>query len=440
MSATGIGDSLGRAIDWLWGEGPIASSALTRARALWVDTLGCAIAGSRAPQVARWAALQAQTAPGRARIPGDAHALSAPAAAGVWAAAACWDEACEGLALAHGRPGVPVVAALAALVPYREPTWGAVLRATVAGYEVGARAGASLRIRPGMHVDGVWPALGVAAAVAHLHEADAPAARAALEACATQIPFTLYWPIPLGGTIRNTYLAHSAALGMAAVQAVQAGLGAPSGAIDAFARIALDPDATRQAPEPGEWLLLQSYWKRHACVRHVQYGIEAAAQLRAAIADTASIDAVRLDIYPEAVRYCGNRAPATPLAAQFSLSFGVAAMLRFGEVGPEAMRDGRFDDAELRRIEALVETVAEPARFPDSARGARVTVRMGSSRHEASVDGIVGDPGRFPGRAALLEKFDRYAAPLRGAHAIAEAMLDAPDDTPASVVLDAARD
>ena len=41
------------------------------------------------------------------------------------------------------------------------------------GYEVGARAGGWLRINPGLHVDGNWPALGVAAGVARLIGLDA---------------------------------------------------------------------------------------------------------------------------------------------------------------------------------------------------------------------------------------------------------------------------
>ena len=138
----------------------------TRARWLVMDTLGCIMAGLRAEPVARLAQGAAAADPGSFRFTPDAGVgLSAANAAMVLAMAACWDEACEGHAGAHGRPGV---AALAALLPMASRlTYGQFLHGLVVGYEVGARMGASLRINKGMHVDGNWPALGAAAAVAH---------------------------------------------------------------------------------------------------------------------------------------------------------------------------------------------------------------------------------------------------------------------------------
>jgi 2-methylcitrate dehydratase PrpD len=98
-------------------------------------------------------------------LPTQVHGLSAANAAMALALAACWDEACEGHAGAHGRPGV---AALAALIPLSSKlTYKEFLKSFVVGYEIGARMGASLRINKGMHVDGNWPVLGAAAAVAH---------------------------------------------------------------------------------------------------------------------------------------------------------------------------------------------------------------------------------------------------------------------------------
>jgi hypothetical protein len=105
-----------------------------------------------------------------------------------FAMAACWDEACEGHARAHGRPGV---AALAAIWPWvHQLNWGQLLNAFVLGYEVGARMGALLRIAPGMHVDGNWPSLGGAAAAASAF------ARAADGGCVLPAPGSLHGVIP----------------------------------------------------------------------------------------------------------------------------------------------------------------------------------------------------------------------------------------------------
>ena len=95
-----------------------------KARLLLLDTLGCMLAGLENPTVRRLAALVE-----------DRSALLA--------IAACWDEACEGLARAHGRPGVPVIAAC--VVRGRSHTLGEMLDALVTGYEVGGRMGAQAR-------------------------------------------------------------------------------------------------------------------------------------------------------------------------------------------------------------------------------------------------------------------------------------------------------
>ena len=139
----------------------------THARWLILDTMGCIMAGLRAGPVAELVQRASAVDPGPFRFSFTQDAgqgLSVANASMVLAMAACWDEACEGHAGAHGRPGVAVLAALLPLAS--RLTYGQFLKSFVVGYEVGARMGASLRINKGMHVDGNWPALGAAAAVA----------------------------------------------------------------------------------------------------------------------------------------------------------------------------------------------------------------------------------------------------------------------------------
>jgi hypothetical protein len=176
---------------------------------------------------------------------------------------------------------VPIVAALWAQLALHKTTWEQLWRATAVGYEIGARLGARLRIKPGMHVDGVWSAFGAAAAVVMLRGGDWACARRAIEACAAQLPFSLYRPIRQGATIRNLYLGHSAWLGLQAAQAALSDWTMPAGCIDDVLALALDGGQGAALPGPGEWLLLQSYWKPFAAVRHVHYGAQAALRLRA---------------------------------------------------------------------------------------------------------------------------------------------------------------
>lgn len=386
-----------------------------KARLLALDTLGCMLAGFEVPKVAELRSLT-----------GDEAAS--------FALAACWHEACEGLARAHGRPGVPVIAACMSLGQRR----GAMLRtfvdAVIVGYEVGGRMGEVLRIRPGMHVDASWPALGVAAAVVRLMDGSAAAARAAIEIAGSQLPFSLYLPVEQGADARNTYLGHAAWLGTHAAQAALSGCDAPRGAVERFAELALGLKDIVVAPAR-DYVIREAYLKPFAAVRHVHYGVEAALRLRPQIADTRNIGAIALSIYPEALTYCGNRAPHTVLQAQFSLSFGVAAALRFGRLDAEQYSPASFNDAELRRLEALVTVTADP-----SIKDRAATLRIGHHGRElqASVSAVKGDPALPMSEEECRAKFVRHAAPRLArpaAEALADAMLRGPETQPLNSIL-----
>ena len=84
--------------------------------------------------------------------------------------------------------------------------------------------------------------------------------------------------------------------------------------------------------------------------------------------------AIKLQIYPEAVQYCGIRAPRTAIQAQFSLSYAIAAALTLGDLGPEAYRD--VGDATLTRLEQSVVIEADPSRV---RRGATLTLDVGGT-------------------------------------------------------------
>ena len=404
-----ISDALDELGQWLWpAADDLPEVVRLRAQRLWLDTVSCAWAGLRAVEPARWLEIQAVSDAGPVPLPGSTLRLSTSAATVALAVGACWDEACEGLALAHGRPGVPVVAALWSQIGARHPNWQTLWQATAVGYEMAGRLGARLRIRPGMHVDGVWGAFGAAAAVVYLHGGSWQDARRALEACAVQLPFTLYRPVREGANVRNLYLGHSAWLGLQAAQAVEAGFATPSGAIDDFAALALDPQAAGDWPAPGNWLIQQSYWKPFAAVRHVHYGAQAALKLRAELPPEADIDELQLQIYPEALQYCGNRAPQTVLAAQFSLSYGVAAALVFGDLSGAEYRAERFSDPRLRRLEALVQTQADAQAWPAGRRGARLSARIAERWWHVDQGPVAGDAGCEPTESALQHKYAEF--------------------------------
>ena len=281
-----------------------------KARLLLLDTVGCLLAGLDAPIIQSLARGHAGIGPGVFTYPGYLP-LDLQAATEIGATAIVWDEACEGLARAHGRPGIAVIAATLPLAVVRDLTLAQFLTAIVAGYEIGGRMGAWLRIRPGMHVDAGWPALGVAASTAHLLGCDARVALSAIEIAACQVPFGLYAPVEAGANGRNTYIAHAALLGGLAARAAAAGCDAPVDGLAQYAAIALQArEADPQLVPAGVPLILEGYLKPYPSVRHAHYGTAAALQLRDQLAGRIdAIEAIELLTYDEAITYASNRAP-----------------------------------------------------------------------------------------------------------------------------------
>jgi 2-methylcitrate dehydratase PrpD len=267
VSATPLADQLRPLLARLW-DAPPAGEIAHRARLLLLDTLGCAIAGAGAAEVASLARATMAGRVGTLRLPGFADALDIPAAASLLATAACWDEACEGLARAHGRPGLHTVPAVLALGLARGATLGQALAALVAGYEVAGRLGEVLRVRPGMHVDGTFGVHGAAVAAARLLGLGAEAALDAVRTAACTASASLYLPIRRGSVTRNLYAGQAAERGIAAAQAVAAGIAPPEDALEESARVALglDPAAMRLAP-PEVPLIAEGYLKPYAAVR-----------------------------------------------------------------------------------------------------------------------------------------------------------------------------
>ena len=402
----------------------------TQARWLVLDTLGCAIAGGRAPTVRAWLDGQHLRADPFATA-GPAPGGPSPGAAMAFAMAACWDEACEGHARAHGRPGV---AALAAIWPWvHQLNWGQLLQALVLGYEVGARMGALLRIAPGMHVDANWPSLGSAAAAASALQLNAQQTLTAIHIAACQLPTSLYRPIQTGDTARNTYLGHAAMLGQMAAQAAAAGISAPANAIETHLQVAYQKPAPAGWEGSDDFEILSAYFKPYAAVRHVHYGAHAALGLRAQF-DLDMLEHMDLWVYQEALTYCGVRQPQTPLQAQFSLSFGVAAMLRWGHLNSTVYASPEFEDDGVHRLEKKVTIHVHEAWTQQQWRRAKLRITLVDGRVlENTCTAVMGDADMPWREEDLKDKFitncQGSLSPARS-QLLAEHILHAPDQAP----------
>ena len=439
-----VDTSLATCVSWLFEADPLAEKVVEqRARQLCLDTLGCMIAGLAKPEPRAMVTAMAGMDAGMVTLPGAAEPLSIGSAAYIAGLSACWDEACEGLPRAHGRPGLHAFAATFALGLGGHHSLGETLAALVTGFEVGGRMGEYLRIRPGMHVDGIWGTFGATAGAARLLGYSTATTIAALQGTACQLPYSLYLPITHGATVRNAYVGEAARRGIFQAMAANAGITTPpKGAIDAFDQTALAYDGPAKTLAPvGEWLITQGYLKPYAAVRHVHYGAQAAIEWRKqqAAVDTSKIALLELSIYGEAMTYCGNRAPTTPIQAQFSLSYGLAWALTAGDLGPDAYHAASLTDGEVRRLEDMVQITEAPEYTAQNLRAARLTVTSSDGTSTLLVDAVPGEVDMPLPADEVEAKFIRYVTPILGedqANKMAQGILNAPLSSPLVDLLD----
>lgn len=421
-------------IEWLHGANPLTAPGVeSQARRLLLDTIGGMIGGLVKPEPANLARSLASLDEGTVRLPGSEAHLTTLSAAYISGIAACWDEACEGLARAHGRPGLHAFAATLPLALSRRRTLGDTLAALITGFELAGRMGERLRIRPGMHVDGTWGTFGAVAAAARLFGLSEARMLSAVEGAATHLPFSLYLPVEQGATVRNAYVGEAAMRGIASALAVQAGMTTPIGGANLYQELALGGGDERFKAPPGEWLILQGYLKPFAAVRHVHYGAQAALDWRKANPDieVSDIKALKLSVYEEAMTYCGNRQPKTEIQAQFSLSYGLASALVQGDLGPEAYTAAAMTEPMTLKLEEMLAITPDQAATEADIRRAALTIETAAGTSVHHVQSVAGDLDQPLTDAQVSAKFSRYASPVIGsarAAAMAEQLLIGPLD------------
>jgi len=398
---------------WLDDSALLSKKEVTdHAKMLVLDTLACVNAAYLSPTINELESNFSTFDPGPYAIH-HGPKMSALSLAQLFAYSACWHEACEGHASAHGRPGI---ATLAAIYPFASRlSWGQFLEAFVYGYEMSVRFAQMLRIKPGMHVDGNWPSLGATVAVGKCLALSNAQLLNAINITGSQIPMSLYLPIEQGSNSRNSYLGHAAVLGIQSAMAALTSLTAPRASSLAYAQIALGND-TPMWNKSHEFEILNAYIKPFAAVRHVHYGAIAAMELKERI-DIQAITEIVLEIYEEATIYCGNRNPQSAIQAQFSLSFGIAAALVMNHLSFEIYDPNILFHPEVRRIEKIIQVKINPELTRLKKRGARLSILEQDRWHHAEVGSILGDANRPMSTSQIKDKFMHYSQETLGTQA-----------------------
>jgi len=332
------------------------------------------------------------------------------------------------------HPGVVTVPAALALAQTRGLSGAALLRAIVAGYEVGTRIGVA--VNPAhyefWHTTGTVGCFGAAAASASALGLD-PARTAHALANAGTMAAGLQQAFRADCMGKPLHAAHGAEVGVTTALAAERGV---TGALDILegARgfgqaMSRNVDWEAALATLGTRFHIASMTqKNHAACGHIHAAIDAVMALREQHHLTEErVKRITARTYGKALEVAGNTEARTVFEAKFSLPYCLAAAMVVGSVRVDAFTDERLKDPAIRRLMGRVEMAVEPkldAAFPRQ-RAAVVEIETSDGRHLSHYAPTrKGDPDAPLNDAELNDKARELIAPMLGV-AAATALLDA---------------
>ncbi len=439
----------------------IPAEALAEAKLCLLDWLGCAIPGAVEPpatllrralgcppsafgapgSLASCGGGMGRRAPPRclARLLPDGAAADPRTAALINGTASHTVEVDDIFSPGLYHPGVVTIPAALALAEARGADGARLLRAIVAGYEVGNRIARA--VNPAhyahWHSTATIGHFGAAAAAAVVLGLDAGRTAHALATVATMAA-GLRHAFSADAMSKPLHAGRAAEAGvLAALAAAEGVTGVPDmleGARGFGAAMSGAPDWDAATATLGtEWTILATTRKAHACCGHSFAALDAiGALMREHGLAPDDITAIEVGGYRATVEICGNPLPRTAAEARFSLPYCAAALARAvegpGAVTPAAFADAALADPAIRTLAARVSLVVDDeaeARFP-ALRGAVVTIRTsdGGALDQRRATRR-GDPADPLSEAEIAGKFHALADPVIGraaARALAEAV------------------
>ncbi|MFI0356000.1 MmgE/PrpD family protein [Actinomadura sp. 9N407] len=415
----------------------VPAGVVERLSLVLLDVAGVTAVGASLPE--HRALRAAWTAPeGRSPLIGGGRLVPSDTAAWLNAMALVALELDEGNKYAKGHPaahGFPAVLALAAELDSTGPDTAAAL---LAAYEVAARFGRAVRLRPGGHPHGSWGVPGAAAGCARLLGLGPEATAAAIDTAAGLPVAGHFGSATAGNPVRDAWMGASNASGLAAARMAAAGMARNTGtAALSLGTLLGEIDAAELTAGLGtRWDITRGYFKRHASCSFTHPAADAVLALRAEIDPTARpireilVETHALGAGLTAVTW-DNR-----LSAMFSTPFVAACAALTGEVGPRSPLD-RPDVVALARRVRVAAAGDLTARLPDE-RAARVTVTfedgtsavrevpnpIGDADHhplgEADLVGLL--HAWLPGRPEFVERAVRVSRDLPGLERVGDAL------------------
>jgi 2-methylcitrate dehydratase PrpD len=354
---------------------PVNADVRTRARLHLLDWLAC-VAGARGADV-------------KAKVGEDNECI------GAWLGNVLEMDDVHRTALLH--PG-PVV--WSAVIVSHDCSMDEVLNAAVRGYEAMIAIGSTFDAHHYAHFHNTATAgyFGAAAAVAYLHDCDAPQLTSAM-GLAGSVAGGLWQMRHENGDTKQWHIERAMTAGGSAGFYAANGMIGPKAILEGpqglYAATCRDP---KPMTFPDQWRIFEVSFKPWAACRHAHPVIDCALELRAAGKLTAPF---HIETYADAITFCDRPNPVTEVDAKFSLQHAVAVIADG--------RDATPADFTPEAIAALAPLRAQVTVAEDPAITARYPAHFGARVNGLELTDCRGDPERPVGEADIIAKMHMLA-------------------------------
>jgi 2-methylcitrate dehydratase PrpD len=419
-----------------WRDRPLDDAVAHHARRALVDWFAAMLPGAtRPPATLLAAALGTERGEGRAICYVDGKAGGIRHAALINATASHTVEFDDIYRDAGYHPACPTIGAALAAAQARGAPLDQLLRAIVAGYEVGGRIG--IAVQPShyryWHTTGTVGTFGAAAAVSVLLGLDADRTAHALATAATMAG-GLQQAFRGDGMSKPLHPGHAAEAGALAALAASAGV---TGALDVLHGPVGFAAATSE--DTGKWdkalaglgaplAVTAITFKNHGCCGHIFAPLDALRTLQEAHRFAAcGVQHIHVAGYSATKDVCDRPVVSTEQEARFSMQYCAAALLLLGGVRLAAFEPQRLADPAIHALMARVSVSMAPdlADAYPARRAARVTVALRDGRVlEHFQPTRKGDPDMPLSDDELSEKFAELTWPVIGETAATRLLAD----------------
>ncbi len=416
----------------------LPTAVVTRTKELFIDWLGCTLAGKGAEPVHIIELFAKEMGPGA----GPSEVLSSrerssPLFAALINAAASHvveQDDLHNASILH--PATVVFPAALATAQAVSAGGEKFLTACVAGYEAATRAGEFLgpsHYRT-FHTTGTAGTLGASAAVARLLDADGRKMGHALGSAGTQAA-GLWEFLRDGAYSKQLHTAKAAADGLLAAYLARDGFSAARRILEGpqgmGAGMSEAPDPEKLTDRLGDrWAVCETSIKFHACCRHTHPAADALAKIvREQRIGPDQIESIRVRVYQAAADVLGPvTEPRTVHQSKFSMGFVLALIAARGRAGVNEFNDAALRDPMLADLRRRVEMIVDPEidrAYPERWSSVVEVVTKEGEQLVARIDVPKGDPENPLSRDELEAKAMGLAAYRKAAtRAEMQALID----------------